>query len=269
MRRYVELVQATPGFNRIDRQEKVKIPRRSWRTRAIGPILDAMRTAVVIPALDEEGSLPLALAALQAAIDAHIVVVDNGSTDRTAEVAAAAGATVIAEPRRGYGSACLAGIRWLADHDPPDALVILDADHADDPAVLPAFLARIEDGHADLVLSSRNAARAEAGSLSLIQRWGNLLQTRALNLRFGLRLTDMGPMRAIRWTSLTGLSMEDPTWGWNVEMAAKAARNGLRIEEVPVAYRNRAAGESKISGDVVGAARASAKILWALWRYAR
>lgn len=229
----------------------------------------AVRVAVVIPALDEEGALPLVLRDLRAAIACSVVVVDNGSKDRTAEVARAGGATVLREDRRGYGSACLAGIRHLEATNPPDVLVILDADHADDPAVLPAFVARIVAEEADLVLASRTHGRAEAGSLSPIQRYGNALQTGALNLRFGLHLTDMGPMRAIRWTSLVGLAMEDPTWGWNVEMAAKAARAGLRIEEVPVLYRNRAAGQSKISGNLVGAARASAKILWALWRYAR
>lgn len=229
----------------------------------------AVQVAVVIPALNEEGSLPLVLEALGSAIEARVVVVDNGSTDRTADVARQGGAEVVAEPMRGYGAACLAGIRHLDGPDAPDVLVILDADHADDPSVLPGFLERIEREEADLVLASRTAGRAESGSLSPIQRWGNLLQTRALNLRFGLTLTDMGPMRAIRWNSLAALDMEDLTWGWNVEMAAKAARSGLRIVEVPVRYRNRAAGQSKISGDAVGAARASAKILWALWRYAR
>ncbi len=229
----------------------------------------AVHVAVVIPALNEEGALPLVLRDLGAALDATVVVVDNGSTDATADVARAGGATVVREDRRGYGAACLAGIAHLRSVGAPDVLVILDADHADDPAILPRFLARIADDEADLVLASRTRDRAEVGSLSPIQRYGNFVQTRALNLRFGLGLTDMGPMRAIRWTSLAALGMEDRTWGWNVEMAAKAARAGLRVEEVPVAYRNRAAGESKISGDLVGAARASAKILWALWRYAR
>jgi glycosyltransferase involved in cell wall biosynthesis len=228
-----------------------------------------MRVTAIVPALDEQGALPLVLAALREALDCAVVVVDNGSTDGTADAARRGGADVVHEERRGYGSACLAGIARAAELGPPDVLVILDADHADDPSVLPGFVARIVDGRADLVLSSRAAGRAEAGSLSPIQRWGNLLQTRALNLRFGLDLTDMGPMRAIRWSSLVGLGMEDRTWGWNVEMACKAARAGLRIEEVPVSYRNRAAGQSKISGDLRGAARASAKILWALWRYAR
>jgi glycosyltransferase involved in cell wall biosynthesis len=230
----------------------------------------AVRVAIVIPALNEEGALPLVLADLNRVLpEAEIVVVDNGSTDRTADVAREGGAAVVFEGHKGYGSACLAGMRHLELHGAPDAMVILDADHADDPAVLPGFLERIARDEADLVLSSRTAGRAQEGSLNPIQRWGNLLQTRALNARWGLQLTDMGPMRAIRWTSLMALEMEDRTWGWNVEMASKAGRASLRIEEVPVVYRNRAAGESKISGNVVGAARASGKILWALWRYAR
>lgn len=227
-----------------------------------------MRVGIVIPALNEEASLPLVLAAIPAELDAHVVVVDNNSTDRTAEVAAAAGATVVPESTPGYGSACQAGIRWLARHDPPDVLVILDADHADDPARLVGFVSLIEQGW-DFVLSSRTQGGAEPGSLSPIQTWGNRLQVAWLNARFGMQLTDMGPMRAIRFDRLQQLGMVDPTWGWNVEMAAKAARQDLRILEVPVTYRNRAGGESKISGSLRGASRAGARILWALWTYAR
>lgn len=227
-----------------------------------------MRVGIVIPALNEEESLPLVLAAIPASLDARVVVVDNGSTDRTAERASAAGATVVAESTRGYGSACQAGIAWLAAHDPPEVLVILDADHADDPGRLPGFVSLIEQDW-DFVLSSRTQGGADPGALSPMQIWGNRLQVAWLNARFGLGLTDMGPMRAIRFDRLVALGMVDPTWGWNVEMAARAARDGLRIVEVPVTYRNRAGGESKISGSVRGASRAGAKILWALWRYAR
>jgi glycosyltransferase involved in cell wall biosynthesis len=224
--------------------------------------------AVLIPALNEEGSLPGLLAALRSALPlARILVVDNGSVDRSADVARAAGAEVISEPRRGYGSACLAGMEQLAA-SPPEVLIILDADHADDPALLPGLVERIADG-ADLVLSTRTQGGAEPGSLTQVQVWGNRLQTAALRLRFGLRLTDMGPMRAIRWSRLQDLRMEDPTWGWNIEMACKAARAGLEIEEVPVTYRCRQSGESKISGSLSGAVRAGAKILYALAKYAR
>ena len=229
-----------------------------------------MRTGIVIPALDEEASLPLVLSAIPAALHARVVVVDNGSRDRTAEVAAQGGAEVLSEARRGYGSACLAGIRHLASTEPrPDVLVILDADHADDPENLLDFVARIERGDADFVLSTRTRGGAEPGALTPPQIWGNRLQTAAINARFGTTLTDMGPMRAIRFDRLLELGMVDPTWGWNVEMACKAARSGLRIVEVPVRYRNRFAGDSKISGTWKGVARAGSRILWALWTYAK
>ena len=230
-----------------------------------------VRVAVVIPALNEAENMPGLIADLRRSLpDALVVVVDNGSTDRTTEAALEAGAKVLSEPNRGYGSACLRAIRWLAERrDPPEVLVILDADRADDPALLPDFVERIERGEADLVLSSRTRGGAAPGAMTPVQVWGNRLQTAALRARFGLRLTDMGPMRAIRFRSLLALEMEDPTWGWNVEMAAKAARSGLSVVEVPVSYGHRRAGRSKISGSPTGAIRAGGKIVWALWRYAR
>ncbi len=229
-----------------------------------------MRVAIVIPALDEEGSLPAVLEAIPEALEARVVVVDNGSRDRTREVAREGGAEVVEEATKGYGSACAAGIRHCATSEPrPDVLVILDADHADDPVALTGFVGRIERGEADFVLSTRTRGGAEPGALTPVQVWGNRLQTVVINARFGTALTDMGPMRAIRMDALLALDMVDPTWGWNVEMACKAARAGLRIVEVPVVYRNRVAGDSKISGNWRGVARAGARILQALYTYAR
>lgn len=228
------------------------------------------RVAIVIPALNEEDALPLVLADIPSSLGATVVVVDNGSTDRTADVAREAGVTVVSEPARGYGGACLAGIEHLAGlpHS-PDVLVILDADHADDPSLLPElFVQPIVDGDLDLVLSTRTLGGAEPGSMTPVQRWGNELQTTLLRLRFGLHLTDMGPMRAIRWDALRSLSMRDRTWGWNVEMACKAARAGLRVREVPVPYRRRV-GVSKISGSLSGVVRAGGKILYAFAKYGR
>lgn len=221
------------------------------------------RVAVVIPALDEAESLPGVLAALPRGL--RVVVVDNGSTDATAEVARAGGAEVVREPRRGYGSAVQAGLRHLAA-DPPEVVAILDADHADDPARLDALVGPILDGQADLVLADRTRT-AEPGALQPAQIAGNWLATRLIRAVTRAAYRDMGPFRALRWSALARLELVDPTWGWNVEMQIKAARRGLRVREVPLPYRRRAAGRSKISGTVRGTLRAGARILWAVHRY--
>lgn len=224
-----------------------------------------MRTAAVIPALNEEASLPLVLAALADAGVDRVVVADNGSTDRTAEVARAGGATVVHQPARGYGNACLAAFAHLGE-DPPDVVVILDADHSVYLDDLPALVDPIARGEADMVLGDRTRL-AEPGSLTPQQRHGNTLATTLIRLVTGHRYGDMGPFRALRWSSLVALGMEDPTWGWNVEMQIKAVKRGLRIREVDVRYRDRHAGESKISGSLRGTLKAGTRILWATWRY--
>lgn len=228
--------------------------------------------AVIIPALDEEVPLARVLAELpRAAAGAgpdfrvrEVVVVDNGSTDRTPEVARAGRATVIAEPRRGYGAACLAGLAHLRP-SPPDIVAFLDADHSDDPRQLPEILAPLLDDRADLVVGSRVLGEAEAGSLTPVQRFGNRLASGLLRAWFGLRATDLGPFRAIRWGSLESLGMRDRDFGWTVEMQARAARAGARVVEVPVRYRRRV-GRSKISGTLRGALGAGGKILFTLAR---
>jgi hypothetical protein len=222
-----------------------------------------MRVAVVIPALNEAASLPGVLAALPPVW--RIVVADNGSSDATADVARAAGAEVVQEPRRGYGSAVLAGLRQLADN-PPEIVAILDADHADDPGQLGVLIAPILAGEADLVLSDRTRL-AERGALTRTQRFGNWLATRLMATVSGHRYRDMGPFRAVRWTALERLSLTDPTWGIFVEMQLKAVRRGLRIREIALPYRPRRAGRSKISGDLIGSARAGARILWSVRAY--
>ena len=222
-----------------------------------------MRIAIVIPALNEAASLPGVLAALPPVW--RRVVADNGSTDETAVVARAGGAEVVHEPRRGYGSALLAGLRQLAD-DPPDIVVFLDADHADDPGQLGALVGPILAGEADLVLSDRTRL-AEPGALTRTQRFGNWLATHLMAATSGHRYRDMGPFRAIRWDALARLSLRDPTWGIFVEMQLKAVRRGLRIQEIALPYRPRRAGRSKISGDLVGSARAGARILWSVRVY--
>lgn len=226
-----------------------------------------MQVDAIIPALDEEESLPAVLAGLRGAGLRRVVVVDNGSTDATAAVAAREGAEVVHEARRGYGSACLAGLRHVAA-DPPDVVVFLDADGADDPAELPALLQPIRQAGAELVIGSRVLGGAERGALTPVQRFGNALSTRLVRLLFGVRFTDLGPFRAVRWSALQRLEMTDPDFGWTVEMQAKAARRGLRCVEVPVRCRRRLAGRSKISGTVRGSAKAGAKILWTIGREA-
>lgn len=227
--------------------------------------------AVVIPALDEEGSIAAVIAALprSAAGTApfrlrEIVVVDNGSADRTAEVACAAGAAVVREPRRGYGSACLAGLDRLR-RDPPDIVAFLDGDGSDDPAELPAIVQPLVRGDAELVIGSRLLGHAEPGSLTPAQRFGNRLAAALLHRLFGLSATDLGPFRAIRWPALDSLAMRDRDFGWTVEMQARAARAGLRVVEVPVRYRRRT-GRSKISGTVRGVFGAGWKILFTIAR---
>lgn len=217
---------------------------------------------MVIPALDEEQSLPQVLAELPPV--GAVIVADNGSKDRTAAVARAGGAEVVFAPRRGYGTACLAGIAHARALE-PEVLVILDGDHSDHAEDLPLLVDPILAGQADLVLGDRTRL-ALPGALTPQQRWGNRLATRLIAGATGHRFADMGPFRAIRFSSLLQLDMSDPTWGWNVEMQMKAVQRGLRIQEVPVRYRSRI-GSSKISGTVTGVIRAGVKILWAVQRY--
>ena len=238
-----------------------------------------VRVGLVVPALDEERALPLVLAELPPGAIDVVVVVDNGSRDRTAEVARAAGAFVVREPRRGYGSACLAGLAALfgehvdAEQRVPeplgreDVVVFLDADHSDHPQDLPALLAPILAGRADFVVGSRVLGGAGMRAM-LPQSWfGNRLACVLMRLLFGLRATDLGPFRAIRAGALRDLGMLDLDFGWTVEMQLKAHVAGLRTCEVPVRYRSRI-GRSKITGTLSGTLRASWKILsWILgWR---
>lgn len=228
----------------------------------------ADRVAVVIPALNEEASLPSVLRDLPRESVGSVVVVDNGSTDRTAEVAAAGGAAVVVEPCRGYGSACLRGLAELAARPagPPEVVVFLDADYSDHPDELPLLLEPIRAGRADLVVGSRLTGRREAGAMPPQSVWGNRLACFLMKLLFRAHYTDLGPFRAVRWAALERLGMCDRNYGWTVEMQIKAARAGLRVCEVPVSYRRRI-GESKISGTVTGSLKAGYKILYLIARY--
>ncbi len=217
------------------------------------------RVELIIPARNEECSIGRVLAEVPRGLYRRILVVDNGSTDRTAEVARATGAAVLPEPVRGYGRACLRAVRALqAD---TDVVVFMDGDGSDVPGEAIALLRPILDNEADLVAGSRVLGNAENGALAPHQRFGNRLATACINLLYGHRYTDLGPFRAIRASSLRALDMRDTGYGWTVEMQTKALRRGLRVVEVAVSYRRRI-GESKISGRLLPSLAAGAKILW-------
>jgi glycosyltransferase involved in cell wall biosynthesis len=224
------------------------------------------RVDVIIPALDEESALPRVLREIPHPPVRRVVVADNGSTDHTAAVARANGAEVVHEPERGYGAACLRAIEHLAA-DPPDIVVFLDGDYSDHPAELSRLIDPILAGDAELVIGSRARGRRERGALSPQQRVGNAIACRGLQLLYGVRYTDLGPFRAIRWDSLLALQMEDRNYGWTVEMQIKAAQRNVKHLEVPVSYRPRI-GASKVSGTIRGSVSAGAKILWLLGRHA-
>ena len=221
-------------------------------------------TAVIIPALDEAAAIGHVLEEIPAGLVDEVIVVDNGSRDQTVEIARARGATVLHEPRRGYGSACLCGIAHARERG-YEILVFLDADHSDHPDELGLLLAPIIDGDADMVVGSRLRGSREPGALPSHAAFGNWLSTALIRLFWKTRFTDLGPFRAITSEALASLAMRDRDYGWTVEMQARAARVGLRCVEVPVSYRRRI-GRSKVSGTVVGSVRAGVKILWTIGR---
>lgn len=221
---------------------------------------------VIIPARDEEASLPVVLGAIPRRPGVRVLVVDNGSSDLTAAVAKAGGAHVIVEPRVGYGAACLAALARLRDASDSDVAVFLDADGSDDPSMLLLLVEPILRDDADLVLASRTLAAAEPGALTAAQRFGNWLSCHLIAALWGFRYTDLAPYRAARLGTLRKLEMEAPGFGWTVEMQIRAARSGLRILEVPSRYRKRRRGRSKVSGTVVGSLRAGVTILYTIGR---
>jgi glycosyltransferase involved in cell wall biosynthesis len=234
----------------------------------------AERFAVILPALNEEEAIAATLDELLGAAASHassavelaqIIVVDNGSTDRTAAVAQAHGAQVVSELRRGYGSACLAGIAALR----PDVSIVafMDADGSDDPADLAHVLEPIERAEAELVLGSRVLGEREAGSLTPHQAFGNRLATSLMRLLYGAHYSDLGPFRAIRRDALERLEMRDTTFGWTIEMQIKAAQQPFRVLEIPVRHRRRRGGESKIAGSLRGSILAGARIIWTILRH--
>lgn len=224
----------------------------------------APRIDIVIPVLDEEQSIGRVIGDIPREMIRQIVVVDNGSRDSTAEVARAAGAVVIAEPQRGYGAACLTGLRHIAA-DPPEIVVFLDGDYSDHPEELPRVVAPILKGGVDLVIGSRILGESEPGALLPQAIFGNWLACTLMSLLFGYQFSDLGPFRAILWESLDACEMRDEDFGWTVEMQIRAAKLGLSACEVPVSYRKRI-GVSKVSGTVMGSVRAGHKILDTIFR---
>jgi glycosyltransferase involved in cell wall biosynthesis len=220
---------------------------------------------VIIPALNEAGNIQRLVSEVRAIASVDVIVVDNGSTDATATEAWAAGARVVHEPRRGYGYACAAGVAAAQD---ADVLAFLDGDYSFLPAELPTVLAPILAGQADLVLGSRWRGQIAAGAMPPHQRFGNWLVARLMNALYGLAITDLGPYRAVRRSLLAELDMQEMTFGWPTEMIVKAARQGVRIVEVPVSFHSRQAGRSKVSGTVRGTILATWFILGVTLRYA-
>lgn len=227
-------------------------------------VLPFFSAAVVIPVFNERSSLPLVVKDIPRELVREIVVVDNGSTDGTDLVARGLSVRLVREERKGYGSACLAGIASL-EADPPEVVVFLDGDYSDHPEEMPLLLGGIGAG-ADLVIGSRTLGAREPGALLPQARFGNLLACFLIQLLYGHRYTDLGPFRAIRWEALRRLEMRDTNFGWTCEMQVKALRRGLRVAEVPVSYRRRV-GVSKITGTVSGTLRAGHKILWTIAKY--
>lgn len=224
---------------------------------------------VIIPALNEAGNIGRLVGEVRALhipeVDLQVIVVDNGSTDGTAEQAQLAGAQVVHEPRRGYGYACDAGVAASED---AQVLVFLDGDYSSLPAEMPVVMAPVLSGQADLCLGSRELGEIQSGAMLPHQRFGNRLASGLMRAFYGLSVTDLGPYRAIRREVLLSLDMREMTYGWPTEMTVKAARRGYRIVEVPVSWHRRQEGRSKVSGSLRGTLLAAWYILGVTLRYA-
>ncbi len=229
--------------------------------------MTAEKVAIVIPALNEEAALRQLLAEIPSTSAQWIIVVDNGSTDGTAAVARAAGAIVASEPVRGYGRACLKGFKSARELG-AEVVIFMDGDGSDDPADLLMMLAPVTEGQADFVIGSRVGARSERGAIPPQARLGNWLVSRMIRLLYGVHLSDIGSFRVLRCAALEALQMNEMTFGWPVEMLVKAARARFAIVELPIHYRRRSHGRSKVAGTLVGSVKAAYYMVGTTLRYA-
>lgn len=223
---------------------------------------------IIIPAFNEEGSIGKVVQEIPKGLVRDILVCDNRSTDNTAAVAKAAGAIVVPAPKKGYGSACLAGHAYIAArpaHELPDIVAYIDGDLSDYPAQLGQVIAPLIKGEADLVIGSRALGKRQDGAMLPHQMFGNWLATTLIRLIWSVKYTDLGPFRAVTYPALMKINMEDPDFGWTVEMQVKASKLKLRGVEVPVDYRNRSHGKSKVSGSLKNSYLAGQKILWTIF----
>ena len=227
----------------------------------------AEKVAIIIPALNEEEALRQLLAELPINFAQWVIVVDNGSTDATACVARSMGAIVASEPVRGYGRACLKGFKTACSLG-AEIVIFMDGDGSDDPADLPAMLGPISEGQADFVIGSRVSKRAERGAVPPQARLGNWLVSRLIHILYGVHLHDIGSFRTLRCSMLDSLGMREMTFGWPVEMVVKAAQVHYRIVELPIHYRRRSHGRSKVAGTISGSIKTAYYMLSTTLRYA-
>ena len=225
------------------------------------------KVALVIPALNEEAALHRLLAELPPNFAQWVIVVDNGSTDATAVVAQRWGAIVASEPLRGYGRACWKGFKTACSLG-AEMVIFMDGDGSDDPADLPLMLRPMREGRADFVIGSRVSKRAERGAVPPQARLGNWLVSRLIHLVYGVPLHDIGSFRAVRCSLLAALEMREMTYGWPVEMLVKAARAHYRLVEIPIHYRHRSHGRSKVAGTIAGSMKAAFYMVRTTVRYA-
>ena len=224
---------------------------------------------VIIPAYNEEDSIAKVIDGIPKNLVSEVIVSDNGSTDKTPEIAREAKATVLIEPVKGYGSACIKAIEYVKNlNEKTDVIVFLDGDYSDYPEEMTKIVGLLVKENLDLVIGSRALGLRQKGSMTIPQVFGNWLSTRLIRIFFGMRFTDLGPFRAITFEKLLQLEMENKNFGWTVEMQVKAAKKKFRCKEVPISYRKRI-GRSKISGTIKGTVLAGHKILWTIFKNLR